>query len=220
MYKSAWSDFANRIYPISEDSEEDEDILYGDMVDLGLSVKWATCNLGAVNPEDYGDYYAWGELETKTSYSWSKYEWCNGSKSSLTKYNTNSSYRTVDNKTQLDLQDDVVYVLSGGKWRIPTLDEAIELINDCSWQKTTVNGVSVFRVTSKIAGYTDASIIIPIAGYYSDSQMTHRGNYGLYWTSSLDSQSPYAAYRFDFGGRVYYDKTDRCIGLTIRPVHE
>ena len=93
MYKSAWSDFANRIYPISEDSGEDEDIFYGDMVDLGLSVKWATCNLGAVNPEDYGDYYAWGELETKTSYSWSKYEWCNGSKSSLTKYNTNSQDR-------------------------------------------------------------------------------------------------------------------------------
>lgn len=217
MYKSAWSDFANRIYPIPEDSE-DEDIAYGEMADLGLSVKWATCNLGAVNPEDYGDYYAWGELETKTSYSWPNYIWCNGSSTSLIKYNTNSAYGIVDNLTQLEPQNDVVYVLSEGKWRMPTLDEAKELIKDCSWQRTTVNGVAVFRVTSKRAGYTNASIIIPIAGYYSGTNMTHRGNYGLYWTSSL--AGPTGAYRFDFGGSVYSTRTDRSLGLTIRPVKD
>ena len=87
-------------------------------VDLGLSVYWATCNLresGFVgSPEAYGDYYAWGETETKSEYNWSIYKWCNGSYDSLTQYNTNSSYGTVDNKTILDPEDDVAHVKLGG----------------------------------------------------------------------------------------------------------
>ncbi len=210
-YKTAWPTLVSRIFRIEQ---------IPGSVDLGLSVLWATCNLGASTPEEYGDYYAWGELETKTDYSWAEYKWCDGSKTTLTKYNTLSSYGVVDNITELLLSDDVVSLNLGGGWRFPSLDEAKELINDCSWQRTTENGIAVFRVTSKKAGYTDASIILPIAGYYSDSQMTHRGNYGLYWTSSLVPNNPYAAWRFDFGGSVYFDKTDRSLGLTIRPVHD
>ena len=75
-------------------------------VDLGLSVKWATCNVGASSPEGYGDYFAWGETTIKSTYNWSTYKYCNGSSSTLTKYNTKSSYGTIDNKTKLDLSDD------------------------------------------------------------------------------------------------------------------
>lgn len=83
-------------------------------VDLGLSVKWATMNVGASKPEDYGDYFAWGETTTKTTYNWSTYKYCNGSSSTLTKYNTDSSYGTVDNKTTLDLSDDAANANWGG----------------------------------------------------------------------------------------------------------
>ena len=89
-------------------------------VDLGLSVKWASCNVGATTPEDCGDYYAWGEIEEKENYDWSTYKWCNGSYDTQTKYCTNSSYGTVDNKTTLDLEDDVAHVKWGGSWRMPT----------------------------------------------------------------------------------------------------
>ena len=94
-------------------------------VDLGLpsGLKWATCNVGASSPEVYGGYYAWGETEEKSSYSWSTYKWCNGSYDTMTKYCTSSSYGTVDNKTTLDPQDDVAHVKWGGRWRMPTLEE-------------------------------------------------------------------------------------------------
>ena len=89
-------------------------------VDLGLSVKWATCNVGANNPEDYGDYFAWGETTTKDTYNLSTYKWCNGSYSTLTKYCNNSSYGNngfTDNKTQLELSDDAARANWGGSWR-------------------------------------------------------------------------------------------------------
>ena len=81
-------------------------------VDLGLpsGVKWATCNVGAISPEDYGGYYAWGETEEKENYSWSTYKWCNGSENTLTKYCVSSDYGTLDNKTVLDAEDDVAHV--------------------------------------------------------------------------------------------------------------
>ena len=98
----------------------------GKAIDLGLSVKWASCNVGATAPEGYGDYYAWGETDTKSDYSWSTYIWCNGSGRTLTKYCTDSSYGNVDNKITLDSDDDVAHVEWGGSWRMPTLDEIKE----------------------------------------------------------------------------------------------
>ena len=87
-------------------------------VDLGLpsGTLWATCNVGASKPEEYGDYYAWGETEPKEVYDWSTYRWCNGGRTSLTKYNTKSSYGIVDNKTELELEDDAAYVNWGPSW--------------------------------------------------------------------------------------------------------
>ncbi|MCQ2319676.1 MAG: hypothetical protein MJZ90_12290 [Bacteroidales bacterium] len=100
-------------------------------VDLGLpsGLLWATCNVGADSPEDYGDYFAWGETETKSDYDWDTYKWCNGSYNTLTKYNTKSSYGTVDNKTTLELSDDAARANWGGSWRMPTEAEFQELIN-------------------------------------------------------------------------------------------
>ena len=85
-------------------------------VDLGLpsGTMWATCNIGANYPEDYGDYYAWGETETKSNYDWSTYKWCKGSEDTLTKYCTDNDYGTVDNKTVLDPEDDAAHVKWGG----------------------------------------------------------------------------------------------------------
>ena len=100
-------------------------------VDLGLSVKWATCNMGASSPEEYGDHYAWGETETESTYDWNTYKWCKGSKNTLTKYCTDSDYGTVDNKTVLDPEDDVAQVKWGGNWRMPTDAEIEELRENC-----------------------------------------------------------------------------------------
>ena len=121
-------------------------------VDLGLSVKWATCNVGASKPEEYGDYFAWGETQPKDYYDWSTYKWCNGSYDTLTKYNTNSSDGTVDNKTTLDLSDDAARANWGGSWRMPTSAEQDELCNNCTWTCTKINGVEVYKVTSNING--------------------------------------------------------------------
>ena len=153
-----------------------------EFVDLGLSVKWATCNVGADKPEDVGGLFAWGETETKTDYSFSTYKFSkNGSKGSYTKYSDN------DNKTVLDLEDDVAHVKWGGNWRMPTWEEMQELIKECTWTWTEVNGIEGFRFTSKKAGYEDRSIFLPV-NKYSDEAALAEGMYpayGAYWSSSL-----------------------------------
>ena len=141
-------------------------------VDLGLSVKWATCNVGANSPEEYGDYFAWGETKPKDSYKWSTYKWCNGSKDKLTKYCKESYYGRVDNKTVLDLVDDAAHVNLGGAWRMPTKEEIRELKDNCTWTWTTQNGVNGYLVTSK---KNDNSIFLPAAGYRSGSDLEYAG---------------------------------------------
>ncbi|MBR5532185.1 MAG: T9SS C-terminal target domain-containing protein, partial [Bacteroidales bacterium] len=125
-------------------------------VDLGLpsGIKWATCNVGANSPEDYGDYFAWGETEPKDYYDWSTYKYCNGSYDIMTKYFTDSDYGTVDNKTTLELTDDAAHVNWGGNWRMPTKAEQDELRNtdNCTWEWTTLNGVEGYKVISKKNG--------------------------------------------------------------------
>lgn len=100
-------------------------------VDLGLSVKWANVNLGASRPEEYGDYFAWGEVKPKADYSWETYKWCKGSYDTMTKYCYDDSYGYngfTDNKYTLDPENDAATVNWGGKWRMPTADEIVELI--------------------------------------------------------------------------------------------
>ena len=143
-------------------------------VDLGLSVKWASCNIGASKPEDSGNYYAWGETETKNDFSWLNYKWSAGSNRSLTKYNTKSDYGVVDYKIALDIEDDVAHVVLGGDWRMPTYTEIEELIKECNWQMETVNGVNGFRVL----GPNGNSIFLPV------SDKEHNPPSGTYWSST------------------------------------
>lgn len=187
-------------------------------VDLGLSVKWATCNVGANNPEDYGDYFAWGETTTKTTYNWSTYKYCNGSYNTLTKYNNSSSYGSVDNKTELDLSDDVARANWGGSWRMPTDAEWTELREQCTWTWTTQNGVYGRKVTSKTNGN---SIFLPAAGYRDGSSLTDAGSGGYYWSSSLCMDYPDGAWYVNFNSSSvhrYKNFRSRYYGRSVRPV--
>lgn len=188
-------------------------------VDLGLSVKWATCNIGATKPEGYGNYYAWGETEAKKDYSWSGYRWCNGSSRTLTKYNTDSGFGKIDNKLTLDLTDDVAHVKWGGNWRMPTKAECDELRNNCTWTWTTVNGVNGYRVSGKKYGYTDRSIFLPAAGYYGGTSLSSVGTNGIYWSSTgrTDYNSRGSGFNFSRNS-VNGGFEDRRIGLPVRPV--
>ena len=193
-------------------------------VDLGLSVKWAIFNVGATKPEEYGDYFAWGETEAKTDYSLSTYKWCNGSYDTQNKYNTNSSYGTVDNKTTLDPEDDVAHVKWGGSWRMPTHAEQDDLRNKCTWTwygsgNTEFNGIAGYKVTSNMEGYTDRFIFLPAAGYRSGTGLGRVGDYGNYWSSSLYTGIPGRAWDIGFNSGYVYTRDDsRLDGFSVRPV--
>lgn len=206
-------------------------------VDLGLSVKWATCNLGASSPEEYGDYYAWGETETKTNYSEDNYKFYKsetvseggidieykGTKyipqSKADSYGFNGFY---DDKTVLDPDDDVAHVKLGGKWRMPTKAEYDELINNCQCDWVTYKGVNGRKLTSKKSGYTDKWIFLPAAGFRDDDGLNDAGSFGYYWSSSLHTFYSYLAWYLDFTslnvGRS--SSNYRCDGLSVRPVSE
>ena len=191
-------------------------------IDLGLpsGIRWATCNVGADTPEDYGDYFAWGETSPKLTNTWITYKYCNGSSTTITKYCTNSSYGRVDNKTTLELTDDAARVNWGGKWRMPTIEEQKELLNtsNCTWTWTTQNGVNGYKVTSVKNGN---SIFLPAAGYRSNSN-NNAGSRGYYWSSSLSRGSYiYYAYNLSFNSSgVDWGDADRYYGRSVRAVCE
>ena len=198
-------------------------------VDLGLSVKWASFNVGASAPTEYGDYYAWGETETKTSYSFATYAWCNeGSKKKLTKYCLldNADYwdgpDTPDGKSVLDPEDDVAHVKLGGSWRMPTIEECRELINQCTWTWTSnYNGTGIAGcvVTSKKAGYTGRSIFLPASGRWIDATLYKLGKNGFFWASSLYDSSSDSAWCVSFNSAGGYESlADRSSGRSVRPV--
>ena len=190
-------------------------------VDLGLSVKWATCNVGANSPEEYGDYFAWGETEPKEDYFWSTYKYCNGDEDSMTKYCTNSTWGIVDNKTTLDLKDDAAHVNWGGKWRMPTKEEQDELRdkNNCTWEWTTQNGVKGYKVTSVKNGN---SIFLPAAVSRGRDYLGRADSHGYYWSSSLDAGYSSNAYNVYFNsGYVDWSSYDyRYYGQSVRAVCE
>ena len=188
-------------------------------VDLGLSVKWATCNVGASKPEDYGDYYAWGEIVTKSNYDWETYKWCKGTSETLTKYCTNSDYGTVDNCTTLASSDDVATVKWGDKWRMPTLKDIKELVEECTWAWTTQNGVNGMKVT----GPNGNCIFLPAAGNRLGTDFYNRFTSGLYGSATLhEHTSGYYARGLYFysGGSDWSDGYGRRVGFTVRPVKE
>ena len=178
-------------------------------VDLGLSVKWATCNVGATTPTGYGDYFAWGEVEQKNDYSWETYKWCENSETSMTKYCTNSSKGIVDNKTVLELADDAAHRNWGGVWRMPTAAEFNELRNDCYWEwtegydDTDVKGYIIYQVKSDddkgikkekdsdvtpTASYNindDNHIFLPAAGLKMYKRVDNLNSVCDYWGASL-----------------------------------
>ena len=191
---------------------EEED----DYVDLGLSVLWAICNVGATTPEQYGDYFAWGETEPKEVYDWSTYKWCNGSYSTLTKYN-NSTNGTMDNKTTLDLSDDAARANLGGRWRMPTKAEQDELREQCTWTWTTQNGVNGYTIT----GPNGNSIFLPAAGYRDGSSLYEAGSRGYYWSNSLYTGGPNFAYDLYFySDNMGWGSYGRCVGFSVRPVRQ
>ena len=190
-------------------------------VDLGLpsGTKWATCNVGATKPEEYGNYYAWGETEPKSTYDWSTYKWCNGSYGTQTKYCTDSYYGTVDNKNVLELADDAARVNWGGAWRMPTDAEWTELRTNCTWTWTDdYNGTGVAGriVTSNTNGN---HIFLPAAGYRDLDDLDDAGGRGYYWSSLLSTAYPSGAWRvFFFSGIVSRYIYGRYYGQSVRPV--
>ena len=183
-----------------------------DAVDLGLSVKWANMNVGAKSPEGYGDHFAWGETAAKAAYDWGNYFDTNDGGNTFTKYNNEGG------KTVLDPEDDAAHVNWGGSWRMPTQAEWQELLNNCTWTRTTQNGINGYKVTSNKAGYTDKFIFLPAAGSRYDSDLSYVGFYGNYWSSSLVEYDSGRAWYLPF----YYGSHNlsrlRCSGLSVRPV--
>jgi hypothetical protein len=200
-------------------------------VDLGLpsGLKWATCNVGASSPEEYGDYFAWGEVESKEYYDWSTYKYCEGTDNTLTKYCNNSSYGKdgfTDDKTILDPEDDAAHVNWGGTWRMPTTEEWDELSNNCTWTSATQNGVKGNNVT----GPNGNSIFLPGAGYMRQGTFGNVSGTGVlledgyYWSSSLyrDGNPGYARIMLFYSDG--YDRRSqdsaRYFGRSVRPVCE
>ena len=200
-------------------------------VDLGLSVKWAKCNLGASKPSDYGSYYAWGETEPKAEYTWATYKWMQAGQSDwkhITKY-TIADGQTEgiwydaggtfigDNKTTLEAADDAATAKLGSPWRMPTIDEIQELRDNCTWTWTTQNGVKGYEVKSKKNGN---SIFLPAAGYRKGSVLNNAGSWGYFRSSSLYiGYNDYASnLNFDSDRHDKYNYSRRYLGFSVRPV--
>ena len=236
-------------------ADADEDLIYKDKgggdepgqgteaeaVDLGLSVKWATFNVGATKPEEFGDYFAWGETETKNEYRTENYKFAHivvtggddGSgfvspitskttfdkyvpKSRAEQYGYNGFY---DDKTILDPDDDVAHVIWGGGWRMPTWSEFSELINNCTWTKGAYKGVNGYKVTSKKDGYTSKWIFLPAAGYRSYTSLSGGTTYCYYLASSLYESQPDYAWGISYQSSKY-TSCPRWYGVPVRPVCE
>ena len=205
-------------------------------IDLGIpsGLKWASFNLGATKPEEYGDYYAWGEKEPyyysydpllwkdgkENGYDFSSYKWCMGSFNTQTKYCSDPSYGYngfTDDKSVLEPEDDAAYMALGSRWRIPTDAEWTELRENCTWTWATQNNVNGFTV----AGPNGNSIFLPAAGnlYYCDFYSA--GFDGDYWSSSINTDKPYYAWGVNFYStnvNRYYNYRYR--GLSVRPVSD
>ena len=219
----------------------------GKVVDLGLpsGTLWATCNLGATNPWDYGDYYAWGETTTKSEYSWSTYSLCNGSSTSLTKYCNNSEYGkdgNTDALTTLEATDDAATAVFGSDYAMPTNADWSELSSQCYWVWTADyngqgvagyivykakadgdKGTKVYSGNTPSASYSlsDAHIFLPAAGCRNYTYLYYAGSYGYYWSASLYEYYPFGARDCYFGsGDVSSDNgyNRRYYGQSVRPV--
>lgn len=197
---------------------------YHDYVDLGLpsGILWATCNVGAINPEDYGSYFAWGETQTKTTYTCDTYKHANGDYNKLTKYCSKANYGDngfTDNLTTLQAGDDAATAKWGSGWRTPSKAQWEELKNNTNHQWMTKNGVNGLLFTSKKNGQT---LFLPAAGFRWDNELYDAGSFGLYQSRSLYTVTPDYAWHADFGsdGCDMSSSGRRDYGFSVRPVRE
>ena len=211
-----------------------------DYVDLGLTsgTQWATANVGASKAQDYGNYYAWGEVTTKEVYNWKTYKY--GTYNYDKDYSNLIKYNLSDNKTTLDPADDAAHVNWGGKWVVPADKDFEELLAECYWQWTdnynnsNVEGYIVYKAKSssdkgvKIYEYetpsssyklSDAHIFLPAAGYCERGVLISNGSGGYYWSSSLDTGNPSCAWFVSFNSGSMYDfYASRYFGHSVRAV--
>lgn len=214
-----------------------------DYVDLGLpsGIKWATCNVGATKISDSGDYFAWGENETKEKYGWSTYQFSSGELDSLKKYCCTNEFGIVDNKKNLDSNDDVCTATWGKKWRMPSIKELQELISNCHWEwsndfegsgkagqvgTSQRNGNRIFfpasgqRYEAKYAwAQFPKDFSIPIVN--APNAVEFEGEFGGYWSSSLCVEKSKGAFLMNVSKYdVECDVAQRCIGHSVRGVCE
>lgn len=215
----------NKKYEIEKATKDTEVyVIFSDLVkeqnhefrDLGLRVKWATCNIGATAPQNNGNYYAWGETEPKQSYDKLAYKWWDADTESYTKYFANSELGEGDNKMVLDSEDDVASAVWGGAWRMPTTEEWKELKTQCEWIWREIEGVKGYMVISK---NRDNYIFLPSAGYYFEETAHFVETAGYYWASSLKTGSSVdAGYLYFYSDKLMYGYHERYAGHTVRAV--
>ena len=212
-----------------KETEPDKPVI-PDAVDLGLSVKWASFDVGATKPGEFGTYFAWGETETKSGYFWKNYALCNGSRTSITKYNSNEDFgHPVDNLHTLKPEDDVAHLQYGGRWRMPTAAEIKELI-ECPFlvlSLETVGHVTCLKITSEKTGN---SILFPPGGTSSGAWGVLGDTSGRFWTSEIDpspSSPNHPAFAItlqttsvieDHISSLSLEHVERHIGLNVRAV--
>ena len=222
------------IVSVYEDYTKTEKAITYEYVDLGLEsgTLWAKCNIGASSETEYGAFFQWGDISgvsgslvgkySDENYSWAHYKYCNGSNNTLTKYNNNISFGTVDNKTVLDTEDDTATQIMGSDWRMPTEAEFDELLSGttnewiANYNGTGING-------RKFISKADTSkyIFIPAAGGCDDGSVYNVGGSGYVWSSSLNTSDSGNAWYLNFSsGYCGINSYDRCYGRSVRGVRK
>ena len=211
--KKAFFTLALMLVAFTANAQSCPDNKHPHMIDLGLpsGTKWACCNIGAEKPEGYGGYYAWGETQTKSTYNDDTYLYCKN----------DSSYQSIGSDIA-GTQYDVAHMKWGGSWMMPSANQQDELISNCTYEWTTVNGVKGGKFTSKKNG---ASIFLPAAGGRDDSGrddsgLHNAGSHGYYWSSTRNPSSSNDAYslRFNSGTAGWDHYYGHFYGHTVRPV--
>lgn len=206
----------------NDDNDDNEEIAGHGYVDLGLpsGLKWATCNVGSENPEDYGYYFAWGETSPKTVYDWETYQhWIDNNEDG--EFDDGSDESTINSDISGDALYDAATANWGESWRMPTKDEMYELVKYCEWELICVNGV----YGSKVIGPNGNCIFLPVAGSYDGPSVYYDGGYGYYWTSTPNEYNDCIAYDLNIFGNGNENVSlglgyTRAYGHTVRPVSE
>lgn len=186
-------------------------------IDLGLSVLWASCNVGATRPAEYGNHYAWGEVEPKERYEWTNYKYSDGNDEDFTKYTTlMTPTRKPDNKVLLEADDDAAHANWGGTWRMPTREECSELLKKCTWELQTVDGTDGYKVSSTTNGN---SIFLPFAGFKSKTSSFMTGRAFTYISASLNEEDVASAWGIEYyATQPALASCSRDRGHSVRPV--